>query len=381
MRFRWRALLIGWLLLTLTLVFPPPAPTGAQTGNRVALVVRFDDETVVTRCITFSEAQISGYEVLDRSGLKIVADFSGMGAAICKIEDTGCSDSSNCFCKSPPDYWSYWHLDGEAWVYAQAGASGHQVSDGDVEGWSWGPAKPPPVIPVDEICTPPPTDTPTPTNTPTATPIPTLQPTSAPPTVTPKPSVQFWVDAETVAAGTCTTVHWITQQMQAVRLNGQDVPATGIRSVCPCASETYELQIIYPDGSEETLSLTVSAMGSCEAPDVTATPTLASPTVTPLPTSSPQPTGGPTMQPTATPFASSTPSATPSPLPTSTPSPLPTLTTAAPPTATATRTPLPTVMPFAAPHSRTPVPPSYVIFGVIAAGLLVGLFVFVRRQG
>lgn len=155
MRFRWRALLIGCLLLTLTLVFPPPAPTGAQTGNRVALVVRFDDETVVTRCVTFSEAQISGYEVLDRSGLKIVADFSGMGAAICKIEDTGCSDS-NCFCKSPPDYWSYWHLDGEAWVYAQAGASGHQVSDGDVEGWSWGPAKPPPVIPFDEICTPPP---------------------------------------------------------------------------------------------------------------------------------------------------------------------------------------------------------------------------------
>ncbi len=372
MTLRWRALLIGWLLLTLTLVSPAPAPTQAQTGNRVALVVRFDDDTVVTRCITFSAAQISGYEVLERSGLAIVTDFSGMGASICKIADTGCP-ADNCFCKSPPNYWSYWRLEGETWVYAQAGASGHQVGNGAVEGWSWGPAVPPPVISFDEICTPPPTDTPTPAPTSTARPTSTATPTVPPPTATPPPSVQFWVDAETVTAGTCTTVHWITQQLQAVRLNGQDVPATGIQSVCPCASETYELQVVYPDGSAETLTRTVSATGSCEAPDLTSTPTLAPPTVTPLPASSPQPT--------PTPFASPSPSATPSPLPTSTPSPLPTLTTAAPPSATATRIPLSTVMPIAAPRSRAPLPLNYLIFGVIAAGLLVGLFVLAKRQG
>jgi hypothetical protein len=158
------------------------APIGAQTDHQVALVVRFDEEMVVTRCISFTEAQISGYEALERSGLEIVANFSGMGATICKIEATGCS-ADHCFCDSPPNYWSYWHLEGETWGYSQAGANDYQVSDGDVDGWGWGPAVPPPVIPFDDICAPPPTDISTPTVTatasPTRRPLPTPMPTAA----------------------------------------------------------------------------------------------------------------------------------------------------------------------------------------------------------
>jgi hypothetical protein len=374
-----RFLLIGWLILTLTLVFPLPSSLEAQADNRAALIVRFDDETVVTRCIHFTEAQISGYEVLARSGLEVVADFSGMGAAICKIGNTGCP-ADNCFCDAPSNYWSYWHLSDEIWTYAQAGATHYQVGDGAVEGWSWGPAEPPPVVLFEEVCTPP---TNTPTATSTATPMPTSSPTVQSPTNTPSPSVQFWVDADTVTAGTCTTVHWITQQMQAVRLNEQDVPATGIHSVCPCEREAHQLRVTYPNGHTETLSVTVSATGTCATTNATATATstpartVSSPT--PQPTPSPQPTLKPTAQPTATPAISPTPSTTPTTVPTATP--LPALTTAAPPSATATRTPLPTVMPIAAPRSRAPWLPGYAIFGAIAGGLLVGLFVFVRRRG
>ncbi len=136
-----------------------PAGSEPQTTpeHRAALVVRFDDETVASRCVSFTEAEISGYDLLARSGLDVVATFNDMGAAVCKIEETGCPED-NCFCESPSTYWAYWHLEDEAWAMAQSGASDYQVSDGDVEGWSWG-ADEPPVITFDEICTQPPADT------------------------------------------------------------------------------------------------------------------------------------------------------------------------------------------------------------------------------
>ena len=76
-------------------------------------------------------ADIDGHGVLARSGLAIVADYTNLGAAICKIEGTGCP-ASDCLTCAAPSYWSYWHLKGGSWIYAQQGSSNYRLHDGDV---------------------------------------------------------------------------------------------------------------------------------------------------------------------------------------------------------------------------------------------------------
>lgn len=132
----------------------------AQEPNRVALIVRFGEDEVTTRCVEFSEQQISGYEVLLRSDLILEAKIDGQGGLACQIEDTGCPpDDCFCQCKGGDSciYWSYWQQSEGGWRYAQIGATSHQVSDGNVEGWSWGPgsltdAIAPPNMTFEEVC-------------------------------------------------------------------------------------------------------------------------------------------------------------------------------------------------------------------------------------
>jgi hypothetical protein len=39
-------------------------PVMAQEGSRAAVVVRFDDQRTVSRCVAFDEEQVSGYTLL-----------------------------------------------------------------------------------------------------------------------------------------------------------------------------------------------------------------------------------------------------------------------------------------------------------------------------
>ncbi len=246
--------------------------TAGEGAHHAGLVVDFGDGTVITRCVGFDEATISGYELLQRSGLALEVAVSGPGAAVCSIEGTGCP-ASDCFCHFPPDYWSYWHLDGESWRYSDVGASGYAVEDGAVDGWIWGDASAPPqVIPFEAICAPPPT--PTPTATPTSTLTATPPPTTPPPTATSTPT--------------------------APPPTSTPLPPTATATPLPPTS----------------------------TPTATPLPPTATPTPTPLPptaTPTPPPTSTPT--PTATPMATSTPTAS----PTATLRPSPTCTPTVPP--------------------------------------------------
>src|SRR5712691_2296606 len=73
--------------------------TDAQANaNRAGLVVQYNDGRVVTRCVTFTEPEISGYDLLRRASLPLIADTSG-GGSICKIGNTGCNfPAQQCFC-------------------------------------------------------------------------------------------------------------------------------------------------------------------------------------------------------------------------------------------------------------------------------------------
>ncbi len=368
----------------------------AQTLHRVGLIVRFGNGSTITRCVEFSEPEISSYDVLDRSGLNIVASFDlGMGAAICAIEGTGCPVES-CLTCDQPNYWSYWHLENGDWVYSNAGSSNHQARDGDLEGWSWGNGNPPPLIPFDQICAPPATDTPIPpTDTPvppTDTPVPPtntpLPPTAtsppAEPTATPLPSaptVWFRLDSNPIAAGACTTIRWDTSNAEEIYLDDERVNANGSRQICPTEPREYRLRVV-GEVEEQTHSLVlgVNSLNSSTDQPPTNQP---SPAPTSAPSASPLPIAQSTA--TAAPTYASPPPPTPSPLATS-----PTTASLAVPSPTSTTnhivallppTPTSTAAPPTSPTTDEPpvendlpdasdLPVGYALFGVISLGLV-----------
>jgi hypothetical protein len=237
--------LIFWGLALSVMTSVPPLHSVAQSPNRAGLVVGKGDGSLVTRCVEFAEEELSGYDLLIRSGLQVVATQSGgMGVLICEIDGQGCP-ASNCWCKcsgSTCTYWSYWHLDGGEWSYAFMGALSRRVRSGDVDGWMWGVGDPPPALSFEQICALPVTlplpPTVTPTILPAHTPTLTATTTAPAPTHTPRP------------AGTATTL------------------PTAIWT--PTASLLAESSTLLPSATP------------------TGTATLQAPTMTPSPTPSPQ---------------------------------------------------------------------------------------------
>lgn len=124
------------------------ASTAGAAAHHAGLAVIFEGGRTETYCIEFSEDEINGADLLQRSGLEVVfSSGSGFGAGICKIEGTGCSDPGDCFCQcrgASCAYWSYWTLHDGAWRYQPLGASQRQVHDGDVDAWVWGNGRSPP---------------------------------------------------------------------------------------------------------------------------------------------------------------------------------------------------------------------------------------------
>lgn len=173
---------------------PVASAQGAQEQDQAGLVVVHGDGRVVTRCVDLAVPEISGYELLQSSGLDLGVDASGMGPAVCRLDGEGCSPpGESCFCQcmsSPCLYWSYWRLDGGAWSYSNLGASSSTVRAGDVDAWVWGEGiigvdadNEPPDYTFEDLCAPPtatPTATSTAISTSTATPTPTDAPTALP---------------------------------------------------------------------------------------------------------------------------------------------------------------------------------------------------------
>ena len=185
MRTKWLLLLLLSVGVLALLVY---YPSGASDDNRAALVVDFGNGQVATRCVGFSEETISGFDLLQRSGLPVEADFQSGGAAVCRIDGRGCPpDDCFCSCRGGGDclYWAYWHQSDGVWGYSSAGSALYQVGDGAVEGWVWGlgsvtQATPPPAIAYGDVCAAAATNTPTVTPTPSRTATPVVLPTPLP---------------------------------------------------------------------------------------------------------------------------------------------------------------------------------------------------------
>ncbi len=321
-----RILTLAMLVMLIALL---SASVNAQSGgNRAALVVRAGDGSVQTKCVSFAEPAISGEELLTRSGMTVVINFnSGSGAAVCSINGYGCAfPSQDCFCKCQGvkcEYWAYYHWVGGAWQYSQVGATGYQVKNGALEGWSWGQGNftsgtIPPTVKFEDICTSPTTATPTVTATPTRTPspTPTTAVASSGQTATPVPAsgnppeVQFNAAASTVNAGACTVLQWVTWEAQQISLDGAAVAGQDRREVCPQATQRYVLTASNPAGQARR-ELTISVVGAAQ-------PTQSTP-----PTVPPATAAGSNSQtsPLPTPVATRPPESTARPIPTPPPQP------------------------------------------------------------
>jgi hypothetical protein len=211
-----RRLTLAVLLVLVHLAFLA-GPAEAQRPNGAGLVIQHGDGTLIYAYVQFEEEEISGIDLLTRSGIAAtIAPFGGLGGGVCSINGEGCP-ADNCWCESytnPAYYWHYYVLDAGTWVELPLGASSRKLRDGDVDGWSWNAGEHSlPATTIDEIAalngvdrnppeptateTPPPTDTPVPTATspppPTATNSPptatTVATQTAPPSATPAPSI------------------------------------------------------------------------------------------------------------------------------------------------------------------------------------------------
>ncbi|MEM7118817.1 MAG: hypothetical protein AAF614_40745 [Chloroflexota bacterium] len=126
-----------WLLLSAVFL----SGVSAQTTQRAGVVVDFGNGRFQTACITFTEPQISGLELLQRADLPLEVDEQAAGALVCGIDGTGCpADDCFCQCRSGTDcqFWNYAHLQNGAWQFSGVGASQYTVINGDVDGWAWG---------------------------------------------------------------------------------------------------------------------------------------------------------------------------------------------------------------------------------------------------
>jgi len=109
-------------------------PAGAAL-HHAGLVIEHSSGRLLTRCVAFAEAQITGMQLIERSNVSYQAQtFGSMGSAICQLDGEPSSVPSNCFGNGP--YWQYFHWQG-GWRQSMLGASSSMLRDGDIDGWRY----------------------------------------------------------------------------------------------------------------------------------------------------------------------------------------------------------------------------------------------------
>jgi len=108
---------------------------------------------------------------------------------------------------------------------------------------------------------------------PEPTPASPAGPTSTPaspagPTLPPGVVVDFWVDNNNIAAGTCTTLRWHVANANAVHLDGAGVVGDGSKQICPGSTTVYVLHVAHDAGATEK-KVTVKVSGSSPTPTPT----------------------------------------------------------------------------------------------------------------
>ena len=140
-----------WVLISLAAllagVLLAPAPTLADDElNHAGLIVRDAEGRMTYAWVPFAEEEITGIELLRRSGIPVVTvGFGALGEGVCSIGGQGCglAECRRNVCQvssANAPYWQYFQQDSAdpaVWTWLPLGASSSKVEDGDVFGWSW----------------------------------------------------------------------------------------------------------------------------------------------------------------------------------------------------------------------------------------------------
>lgn len=121
--------------------------------HRAALVIEHASGRLVTRCINFVEDQITGLQLIQRSGVSYQTQgFGSLGEAICQLDGEPVSVPPHCFGSGP--YWQYFHGVNGRWTNSGAGASNWFLRDGDMDGWHYaaGAGQAPPTLTFSQVC-------------------------------------------------------------------------------------------------------------------------------------------------------------------------------------------------------------------------------------
>ncbi len=167
--------------------------------HHAALVIQHASGSVITRCVAFAEDQITGLQLVERSGVQYEAQgFGPMGSAMCQLDREPATVPPGCFGSGP--YWQYFHRQGAGWQTSALGASSSGLHDGDMDGWRYavGKNQAPGVVAFASVCgvpAPPPAASAThvaiapslATHVPIATPAPTPSLEALRPSASPSP--------------------------------------------------------------------------------------------------------------------------------------------------------------------------------------------------
>lgn len=133
-----------------------PPGVHAQTYNQAGLIIDYGDDRISWVWVPFAE-EVTVYDLLQQSDLDIVTlGFSGMGEAVCEIENTGCSvddcRSRLCQTSSASPFWRFLRLTDGKWSMMGTGVSGAKVQDGQIYALAWSSTTPDlPIVTMDEL--------------------------------------------------------------------------------------------------------------------------------------------------------------------------------------------------------------------------------------
>ena len=148
---RLAVLLSAVILATLAPLAPLASvvPGCAAAGpDHAALVVEHGDGSVVTRCVAFDTATVTGERLLDSSGVAWSGrTFGGYGVAVCALDG---EPAHYVDCLGKDNHWAVFvSRGGGSWQLTDVGISSLTLNDGDAEGFRYVPSagdpSPPPL--------------------------------------------------------------------------------------------------------------------------------------------------------------------------------------------------------------------------------------------
>jgi len=125
---------------------PLVASCAGAGPNHAALVVEHGSGSVVTRCVAFDAATVTGEQLLDSSGVAWSGQtFGGFGAAVCAMDEEPAQYVS---CPGKDGYWAVFVATGGGeWELSPVGISSLKLGDGDAEGFRYVPVSGDPMPP------------------------------------------------------------------------------------------------------------------------------------------------------------------------------------------------------------------------------------------